>query len=129
MPILEKLEEKNVAGLDELNLSENPGWFSDEESLRYVADFIQKQVNLQVLYLDWNKLSGQELTRILNAINARHSRNTLRKLYLNGCNFESDEACEALAKLVANQLCLQYLNIRNQFGEQSIDVQVVRARK
>ena len=96
MPILEKLEEKNVAGLDELNLSENPEWFSDNDSIKYVISFIQRQINLQVLYLDWNKLSGQSLTRILNAINERQSHSTLRKLYLNGCNFESDEACEAL---------------------------------
>jgi len=78
-----------------------------------VKEYVDCQENLRVLYLSDNKLGGKTLTDVLKVIDAPRKNNTLKKLYLNGCNFEADESCQAMCSLVANQHTLQYLAIKD----------------
>ena len=55
--------------------------------------------------------------------------NTLEGINLNGCSFDSQEACESLAKLLGNAKKLGLCDLEDQIGERKIRVEVTYSLK
>ena len=109
MSILEKLLLSGIYDLYEFNISENASWFKDEAAFQLIIDYLKKQNGLSTLYLNQNKFEGAKLTRMLTTIeemanpkplraselsteveeglNAPYRCSTIKKLYMNGCNW------------------------------------------
>ena len=94
-------------------MSENPSWFEDEEAFELIIDFIQKQFQLEVIFLTNCNLKGDKLAKVLKTVNYMAGRNTLRKIYLNGCDFTEDEPCQELAKLLAYTHSCRYISVQD----------------
>lgn len=93
--ILGNLMHLKVFNLHQLNLSDTAPWFADEDGFERIIDFISKQKNLQIIYVNNCKLKGEKLIKLINTINDLEN-NCLKKFYFNGVTFCPD-SCEAFA--------------------------------
>ena len=74
-------------------MSDNASWFEDDEAYELIIEFIQKQRRLEVIFFNNCNLKGEKLAKVLKTVNYMAGRNTLMKIYLNGCDFTEDEPC------------------------------------
>ena len=79
--------------------------------MKKLVTVLSKQKELQKLYLQDNALQSGALVRILTAIKASQSVNTLRVIYLSDAFWSTQESWEGLASLLDETFSLQICNI------------------
>ena len=129
--ILEALLSSGIAAtIVHLNLGYNRNWFSagGETNVDMLADFIRYLPLLEVLNLGYNTFSSLATTKVLSSVAEQCNVRPLKELNLRySANFESDEAVQMLADIIADSLQLAKIKTGSQRSSRKISVAVTYA--
>ena len=124
---LETLLNSNIESITEIRLEGNSMWFEENENnVELLGEFISKQTCIQHLNLGQNKFSSNATLTILTRI-ADHpsTSSSLKTLNLDlAANFDADETVEKLADILQSASCLSKCNIKNQWCDRKVKVEI-----
>ena len=132
--ILEALHNSTITSLEVVDLGKNPLWWQtkSEEDMdlgRLFTVFIHKQANLKVLSLGGNGLDAEALSGISQALRASPTIfKTLNRLDLSGSYWDTGQAAQHFAELVADSQALDQCFIGGQLPETIIKVTQLPAK-
>ena len=85
-----------------LNLGDNSAWMTSQSASQMLAEFIPNQDFLEELHLGKNNMQAGMTTQIINAIRGSNScLNSLKKVKLDECSWDTNEVCESLASFIS----------------------------
>lgn len=97
MLILETLLNSSINSITDLNLSNNPSWFSNPANIELLIELIFKYAAIQNLNLGDCGFVSDRTSTILTSITNDSSSSKNKKFDLSLAKLESDEAVERLA--------------------------------
>ena len=125
--LLNALSDSKMTTVRYLNFGDNKSWWSNPNAIGILANFIKKQEHLEELKLHKNNLTGAMLTKLLFTLRTSKSIQSLKKVQLDECMWDTDEACEELAQILAEAPRLESVRIFNQKGSRKIDIELQSA--
>ena len=99
--LINAIVRSGLTQLRELDLSDNPGWWNNDEASGYLFDFIKEQTCLVGLNLAKNKFCKEMTREVMQFLLESSNMNSIMSLDISSsADFSEDKTCELLAQLI-----------------------------
>ena len=117
------MEASDISTLREISLT-GQCWVPGEQ-LEKLGDFLLQQVNLELLSLNALELRSAKTGELIQFFATHEVLKNCRELSLSGsCNFDDDDVCKALCKLVKSLAKLEELDLTDLESQRSLSFTV-----